>query len=56
MAEANARGRGMVEDERYCIDVLSQISAVQAALDSGADGQALSLKDLGSRRPVYPVS
>ncbi len=24
---------GMVEDERYCIDVLTQIAAVQAALD-----------------------
>jgi DNA-binding FrmR family transcriptional regulator len=23
----------MVEDERYCIDILTQISAVQAALD-----------------------
>jgi DNA-binding FrmR family transcriptional regulator len=28
----------MVEDERYCIDVLTQISAVQAALDKVALG------------------
>ena len=26
----------MVEDERYCIDILTQISAVQAALDKVA--------------------
>jgi CsoR family transcriptional regulator, copper-sensing transcriptional repressor len=29
---------GMVEDERYCIDVLTQIAAVQAALDKVALG------------------
>ncbi len=28
----------MVEDERYCIDVLTQIGAVQAALDKVALG------------------
>ena len=28
----------MVEDERYCVDVLTQISAVQAALDKVALG------------------
>jgi DNA-binding FrmR family transcriptional regulator len=28
----------MVEDERYCIDVLTQIAAVQAALDKVALG------------------
>jgi DNA-binding FrmR family transcriptional regulator len=27
---------GMIEEERYCIDVLTQISAVQAALDEVA--------------------
>lgn len=36
----------MVEDDRYCIDVLTQISAVQAALDKVAlgllDGHARS--------------
>jgi DNA-binding FrmR family transcriptional regulator len=30
--------QGMVEDGRYCIDVLTQISAVQAALDKVALG------------------
>jgi CsoR family transcriptional regulator, copper-sensing transcriptional repressor len=30
--------RRMVEDDRYCIDVLTQIHAVQAALDSVALG------------------
>ena len=29
---------GMVDDDRYCIDVLTQISAVQAALDKVALG------------------
>ena len=27
------RIEGMVEDDRYCIDILTQIAAVQAALD-----------------------
>jgi DNA-binding FrmR family transcriptional regulator len=37
--EGQVRGvRGMVEDDRYCIDVLTQISAVQAALDKIALG------------------
>lgn len=35
--EGQVRGvQGMVEDDRYCIDVLTQISAVQAALDKVA--------------------
>jgi DNA-binding FrmR family transcriptional regulator len=35
--EGQVRGvEGMVEDDRYCIDVLTQISAVQAALDKVA--------------------
>ncbi|HEX3318997.1 MAG TPA: metal-sensitive transcriptional regulator [Solirubrobacteraceae bacterium] len=29
---------GMVEDDRYCVDVLTQIAAVQAALDKVALG------------------
>ena len=38
-AEGQIRGvQGMVEDDRYCIDVLTQISAVQAALDKVAIG------------------
>jgi len=37
--EGQVRGiEGMVEDERYCIDVLTQINAVQAALDKVALG------------------
>ena len=37
--EGQIRGvRGMVEDDRYCIDVLTQISAAQAALDKVALG------------------
>jgi len=37
--EGQVRGiRRMVEDERYCIDVITQISAVQAALDKVALG------------------
>ncbi len=32
--EGQVRGvAGMVENERYCIDVLTQIAAIQAALD-----------------------
>ena len=37
--EGQVRGVSrMVEDERYCIDVLTQISAIQAALDKIALG------------------
>jgi DNA-binding FrmR family transcriptional regulator len=37
--EGQIRGiHGMVEDDRYCIDVLTQISAAQAALDKVALG------------------
>ncbi len=37
--EGQVRGIGrMVDDDRYCIDVLTQISAVQAALDKVALG------------------
>ncbi len=37
--EGQVRGiQAMVEDDRYCIDVLTQISAVQAALDKVALG------------------
>lgn len=36
-AEGQVRGVArMVEDDKYCIDVLTQISAVQAALDKVA--------------------
>jgi len=37
--EGQVRGvKRMVDDDRYCIDVLTQISAVQAALDKVALG------------------
>jgi DNA-binding FrmR family transcriptional regulator len=37
--EGQVRGvQGMVEDDRYCIDILTQISAAQAALDKVALG------------------
>ncbi len=37
--EGQVRGvHRMVEDDRYCIDVLTQISAIQAALDNVALG------------------
>lgn len=37
--EGQVRGvRRMVDDDRYCIDVLTQISAIQAALDKVALG------------------
>ncbi len=37
--EGQVRGvKGMVEQDRYCIDVITQISAIQAALDKVALG------------------
>ncbi len=37
--EGQVRGiQRMVDDERYCLDILTQISAVQAALDKVALG------------------
>jgi DNA-binding FrmR family transcriptional regulator len=37
--EGQVRGvQGMVEEDRYCIDVITQISAIQAALDKVALG------------------
>src|ERR1700712_4146832 len=37
--EGQVRGiKGMVEEDRYCIDVLTQINAIQAALDKVALG------------------
>jgi len=47
--EGQVRGiAGMVEDDRYCIDVLQQISAAQAALDK----VALALVDDHTRHCV----
>lgn len=38
-AEGQARGIAkMVEEDRYCIDILTQISALQAAIDKVALG------------------
>jgi CsoR family transcriptional regulator, copper-sensing transcriptional repressor len=35
--EGQVRGvEGMIEDDRYCIDVVTQITAIQAALDKVA--------------------
>jgi DNA-binding FrmR family transcriptional regulator len=35
--EGQVRGvQGMVEDDRYCIDVVTQVTAIQAALDKVA--------------------
>lgn len=35
--EGQVRGvQGMVDDDRYCVDVLTQINAIQAALDKVA--------------------
>jgi CsoR family transcriptional regulator, copper-sensing transcriptional repressor len=37
--EGQVRGvQGMVADDRYCIDVLTQVTAIQAALDKVALG------------------
>ena len=37
--EGQVRGiQGMVKDDRYCIDVLTQVAAIQAALDKVALG------------------
>jgi DNA-binding FrmR family transcriptional regulator len=50
--EGQVRGlERMVEDDRYCIDVLTQISAVQAALDK----VALGLLDDHARSCVIPA-
>jgi DNA-binding FrmR family transcriptional regulator len=50
--EGQIRGiERMVEDERYCIDVLTQISAAQAALDK----VALGLLDGHARTCVLPA-
>ena len=47
--EGQVRGiAGMVDDDRYCIDVLQQISAAQAALDK----VALALVDEHTRHCV----
>ena len=57
--EGQVRGiRGMVEEDRYCIDVLTQINAVQAALDKVAlgllDGHARHCLSGGHVGPTVP--
>jgi DNA-binding FrmR family transcriptional regulator len=50
--EGQVRGvQGMVDDDRYCIDVLTQISAIQAALDK----VALGLLDGHARHCLSPA-
>jgi len=50
--EGQVRGiQKMVDEDRYCIDILTQISAVQAALD----GVALGLLDGHARTCVLGV-
>lgn len=50
--EGQVRGvQGMVEEDRYCIEVLTQIGAVQAALDK----VALGLLDEHARHCVVPA-
>jgi DNA-binding FrmR family transcriptional regulator len=48
----------MVEDDRYCIDVLTQITAIQAALDKVAlgllDGHARHCLAGGGGGPTDP--
>jgi DNA-binding FrmR family transcriptional regulator len=51
--EGQVRGvESMVEEDRYCIDVITQISAVQAALDK----VALGLLDDHARHCVMPAA
>jgi CsoR family transcriptional regulator, copper-sensing transcriptional repressor len=57
--EGQVRGLArMVEEDRYCIDVLTQISAVQAALDKIAlgllDGHARVCMQDGGAAPTDP--
>lgn len=57
--EGQVRGLAkMVEDERYCIDVLTQINAVRAALDKVAlgllDGHARHCLTAGGGGPTDP--
>ena len=50
--EGQVRGiKRMVDDDRYCIDILTQISAIQAALDK----VALGLLDDHARTCVLPT-
>ena len=57
--EGQVRGvRGIIEDDRYCIDVLTQIAAIQAALDKIAlgllDGHARHCLTGAGESPATP--
>jgi Uncharacterized protein conserved in bacteria len=57
--EGQVRGvERMVDEDRYCIDVLTQISAIQAALDQIAlgllDGHARVCMRSGGAAPLDP--
>lgn len=57
--EGQVRGvKGMVEEDRYCIDVITQISAIRAALDKVAlgllDGHARHCLAGGHGGPADP--
>ena len=62
--EGQVRGVSrMVEEDRYCIDVLTQISAIQAALDKVALGllddharHCLMRRGRGADRATRPTS
>ena len=42
--EGQVRGiKAMVEDERYCVDILNQVSAVQACFLEAANERAIRL-------------
>ena len=49
--EGQARGiHKMVEDEKYCIDILTQVSALTSALEAVAQGTKTA--DLGGHAPT----
>ena len=48
--EGQVRGvRAMVEDDRYCVDIVTQVSSIQAALN-GFNKELLARQS----RPVFP--
>jgi hypothetical protein len=46
----------MVDDDRYCIDVLTQLSAIQAALDKVALGLLRAVLDVGELDVAWMLS
>ncbi len=50
--EGQVRGLAkMVDEDRYCIDVLTQISAIQAALDKSRSGCSTTTRVTASAAP-----